>query len=199
MTGTRDDIILLADSLIRIKGYNGFSYRDISAEMEVRNATIHHYFPTKSELGVAVIDRELQKILLNKELYKYLPGDEQLKKVVEIFYRTREKGQICLMGALTSDYCVLPTAMQAGLRRLSESLLEWVAACLEKARTEQRLDFQGESTDRALLFLSAMLSALLFSRVLLEDVFDRMADQLLNDMQVSWRVADMTPEHWMDL
>ncbi|MBB4046226.1 AcrR family transcriptional regulator [Bacteroides reticulotermitis] len=39
----------MADELIKTIGYNAFSYADISKQLNIKNAAIHYYFPTKSD------------------------------------------------------------------------------------------------------------------------------------------------------
>lgn len=182
MQETQQAIIALADRLIREKGYNDFSYRDIAVAMGIRNAAIHYYFPAKSDLGVAVIREEIAKIALCKEQYKDLSGIMQLKKLVEIFSRYGKEGMICLQGSLTSDYPTLPFLMQEKVKEMSTTILDWATVCLEKARRERDLNFQGSAGDRALLVISSLLSSLLLSRVLGNQVFRRMTDRILGDM-----------------
>ena len=54
MNDTRSEIVRLASELIRSIGYNAFSYTDISQKLHIKNAAIHYYFPSKSDLGVEV-------------------------------------------------------------------------------------------------------------------------------------------------
>ena len=42
------------------RGLNGFSYRDISEPMGVKNAAIHYHFPNKMDLVKALIDENHQ-------------------------------------------------------------------------------------------------------------------------------------------
>jgi TetR/AcrR family transcriptional repressor of nem operon len=182
MQETRQAIIALADRLIREKGYNDFSYKDIAVAMDIRNAAIHYYFPTKSDLGVAVIREEIAKIALCKEQCKGLSGITQLKKLVELFSRYGKEGMICLQGSLTSDYPTLPFLMQEKVKEMSRTILDWATVCLEKARQERDLNFHGSAGDRALLVMSSLLSSLLLSRVLGNEVFRRMTDRFLGDM-----------------
>jgi TetR/AcrR family transcriptional repressor of nem operon len=53
-------ILDTAQALIVSRGYNAFSYADISAVVGVGKATIHHHFPGKADLAVAVIARYRQ-------------------------------------------------------------------------------------------------------------------------------------------
>lgn len=201
MKETRDEIITLADEFIRTRGFNAFSYADIAGIMDVRKPTLHYYFPSKSDLGISVIDKELQGMARLKEDTKYLPGDEQLKKLVEVFFNNGRNGRICLTGSLTPDYKTLPEPMQYKVQEMCRILLEGIAASLEKGRTEGRLAFTGTAQDRALIVLSGLLSSLLLSRVLGDQLFDKLIGQLLKDMNANFQVTDLEeiiPEHLKD-
>lgn len=54
---TKERILDIAENLIMSRGYNGFSYKNISLELNVKNAAIHYHFPAKKDLGLAVIRR----------------------------------------------------------------------------------------------------------------------------------------------
>jgi TetR/AcrR family transcriptional regulator, transcriptional repressor for nem operon len=201
MKETRDEIITLADEFIRTRGFNAFSYADIAGIMDVRKPTLHYYFPSKSDLGISVIDKELEKMARLKEEGEDLPGDQQLKKLVEVFFNSSRKGQICLTGSLTPDYTTLPEPMQYKVQEMCRTILDWMAACLEKGRTEGCLAFPGTAQDRALIIMSGLLSSLLLSRVLGAHIFDRMIGQLLKDMNSNFQVTDLEeiiPEHLKD-
>jgi hypothetical protein len=117
-------------------------------------------------------------------------GEEQLKQLVETFYYNCQRNAICLMGALTPEFATFDAEMQSMLRKLSAAVREWVAECLEEARTAGSLRFSGGATDRAVLLVSTLLSSLLLSRVEQGELFQRTIDQLLEDLGASWRVAD---------
>ena len=185
MSDTRENIIDLAEELIRTKGYNAFSYGDIAGALNIRNAAIHYYFPSKADLGVSVVDREIGKIADGREEWGELPGNVQLRKVVEQFYGSHRKGWICLNGSLTPDYLTLPEPMQKKVKQMSGAILEWMTEALEKGRRDGTLAFEGEAESRALLVISALLSSLLLARVLGKEVFTRMLDQLLKDIEIT--------------
>ena len=50
LSNRREDILRCAHTLILAGGYNSFSYADISKVVGIRNASIHHHFPTKADL-----------------------------------------------------------------------------------------------------------------------------------------------------
>jgi len=180
---TREKIVELADQLIRTKGFNAFSYADISAPLAIRNAAIHYHFPSKADLGISVIDHEMEQFAAQKCKWEQLPEDEQLKKLFGVFRQRSKQGTICLVGSLTPDYDTLPASMQQKVREMCATLLSWVAQCLEKGRAHRRFDFEGSAEDRALLVMSNLLSSLLFSRVLGGNIFGRMSDRLAKDLR----------------
>ncbi|MDO6430128.1 TetR/AcrR family transcriptional regulator [Flavitalea sp. BT771] len=181
---TRENIIGLAEDLIRTRGYNAFSYGDISAVLHIRNAAIHYHFPSKTDLGISVVDRELEKIAHSRAECFTLPADQQLRNVVEFFYASGRKGWICLNGSLTPDYLTLPEPLQKKVETMCRTILEWMTECLEKGRKEGCMRFEGAAADRALLVMSALLSSLLLSRVLGREIFDRTVGQLLKDIEL---------------
>ena len=64
----RDQILVSAQRLVQQRGFNGFSYADIAVEVGIRKASLHHYFPTKTDLGLALIEvysGRLNSALLN--------------------------------------------------------------------------------------------------------------------------------------
>ena len=44
-------ILDIAERLVQRRGFNGFSYADIAAELGITKASLHYHFPSKAELG----------------------------------------------------------------------------------------------------------------------------------------------------
>ena len=55
MNDTRTELISQAEFLVRRRGYSGFSYADLAEVVGIRKASIHHHFPTKSDLAFALV------------------------------------------------------------------------------------------------------------------------------------------------
>ena len=72
----------LAESFLQDKGFNGFSYAHIAAELGVKNAAIHYHFPSKEELVCAVIQRYRDRFQLwiNNSRVKNLLPLEKLER-----------------------------------------------------------------------------------------------------------------------
>src|ERR1700689_901360 len=58
---TRTRILDVAEGLVQVRGFNGFSYADIAAELAITKASLHHHFPSKAGLGEALIVRYTER------------------------------------------------------------------------------------------------------------------------------------------
>ena len=50
-------ILDVAERLIQTRGFNGFSYADVSAAVGITKASLHYHFPTKADLGLSLVQR----------------------------------------------------------------------------------------------------------------------------------------------
>ena len=46
-----DEILEVGQELIQTVGYDGFSYRDIADRVGIKSASVHYYFPAKTDLA----------------------------------------------------------------------------------------------------------------------------------------------------
>lgn len=182
MSETKDKIVELADRLVRTKGFNAFSYKDISVPLDIKNAAIHYHFPAKADLGVEVVDQEIAKFHMQTGRWKNLPENEQLKKLTEVFRRHSREGNICLMGSLAPDYETLEPAMQAKVQEMAGDILSWLTQCLEQGRKKKLIHFKGDAYARALIIISNLQASLLLSRVMGPSAFRVIAEQLMDDL-----------------
>lgn len=53
----RDCILDAAELRARSGGYHGFSFRELADDVGVKSSSIHYHFPTKVDLGVALVQR----------------------------------------------------------------------------------------------------------------------------------------------
>ncbi|MEM8957635.1 MAG: helix-turn-helix domain-containing protein [Pseudomonadota bacterium] len=125
----RDEIMDVAERLIRTHGYNGFSFREIAAEVGVKSASVHYHFPTKAELSAAVA-RRYRKTFEAKVLDAEANGGSPVAVWRDLFRRAlREDGLMCLCGilAIEGDALPAPVAGEArafldyGIRSIAEA------------------------------------------------------------------------------
>ncbi|MDW7694346.1 TetR/AcrR family transcriptional regulator [Flammeovirgaceae bacterium SG7u.111] len=182
MSEMREQILDLAEVLIRSKGYNAFSYKDISTPLEVKNAAIHYHFPTKADLGKAIIDRTMEKFAVEKVNWSVLPPLKQLEAFIGIYDKSYASKLACFMGAMGSAYETFPPKMQESLTAASQEIRVWLREVFENGRKLGNFNFKGEASDKADEVVSALLSSLILSRVTKENVLATVKRSILENI-----------------
>ncbi len=180
MNDTRNEIIRLAGELIRSIGYNSFSYADISKKLEIKNAAIHYYFPSKSDLGVEVIKENLMafnELIMNWEKQDY---KQQFNNYIHMHDSFISKSWVCVVGSLAPSYDTLPENMQKELEKLVNTILEWLTDLLNKGRENKVFSFTETPRTKALMIHSTLLSSLQMNKVLKNDVYKSIQEGLMN-------------------
>jgi TetR/AcrR family transcriptional regulator, transcriptional repressor for nem operon len=164
---TRSRVLDVAQKLIQERGYNGFSYRDIAAEVGIRAPTIHYYFPAKSDLAAALVDRYATGVAaLCANLVETEP--KAWKRLSRYFQHTRQmmldQRQLCLCGVLAMEANSLPDNVRSAVDRFFDASRRWMADQLRDAKGRGHVDFAGSSEDVAAMILSTLQGGLLLSR-----------------------------------
>jgi len=112
---TVEKIINIAESQVRIDGYNSFSFREISKEIGIKSASIHYHFPKKEDLGEAVVHRYTARFeaLLANIMATETDPKARLKSYISLFsHALKVDNKMCLCGVLASENDALPEALQ---------------------------------------------------------------------------------------
>jgi AcrR family transcriptional regulator len=179
MNDTKQEILDLAEMLIRTRGYHGFSYKDISERLQVKNAAIHYHFPSKEDLGTAVIQGAIESFLAFTANIGVTSQDKQLLQFFGTYKKSQKKGWVCLVGALSPAYDTLPAGMQNSLSVFVQTILEWVEGCLQQGHNKGLFTYSETPAAKAQLLVSSLLSSLLLNKVAGEKVFRSLYDSLL--------------------
>jgi TetR/AcrR family transcriptional repressor of nem operon len=165
-TPVNQRILDIAEQLAQTRGFNGFSYADIAQELLVTKASLHYHFPSKADLGRALIERyhvRFAQALATIERQTRRPH-ERLRRYVGLYDSVMRKSRMCLCGMLAAEYATLPTTMQDELHRFFDANEAWLAAVLEDGRKTGDLAFVGPVRQRARTLLAAMEGAMLVAR-----------------------------------
>lgn len=163
-----DDILRCARSLIVRGGYNSFSYADISSVVGIRNASIHHHFPSKSDLvrklvaqyreeaeaGIAELERNVSDPL------------EQLRAYIGYWERCIADAThpFCVCALLAGEIPVLPEAVALEVRAHFRRLSDWLASVLERGAAQGRLALTGTAKADAEMLMATVHGAMLSAR-----------------------------------
>src|SRR5215213_2190097 len=103
-TATR--ILDSAERLVQARGFNGFSYADVAAELGVTKASLHYHFAGKTELGQALITRYAERFFTALEQIEgSVPAAPAKLDAYAGLYADVLRGQrMCLCGMLAAEY-----------------------------------------------------------------------------------------------
>ena len=178
---TKTRILDLAEALLLERGFNAFSYQHLAKELGVKPAAIHYHYPSKDDLGAALVTRQLRRLRKWRDLPRVadLPPRQQLEALLAVYDdHLGHNRRVCLFGALAADFRTLPTLMQAELRTFNRELTEWLAQVLAVGRATGSLRFVGSPAAKAAQVLTTLAGALQVARVHDEIPFQVIVGQL---------------------
>jgi TetR/AcrR family transcriptional regulator, transcriptional repressor for nem operon len=132
---TRERIMAAARLTVQDRGYSGLSFRELAKDVGIKSASIHHYFPTKGELGGALADR------YTSDFAAYLDGlladglDQQtcLARYTDVFRDTlRNDNRMCLAGIMAAEHKELPDEVRKEVVKFGAMNEDWIARVLAK-------------------------------------------------------------------
>jgi AcrR family transcriptional regulator len=180
---TREAIIALADELIRERGYNAFSYHDLSRALGIKTASIHYHFPKKSDLGIAVVQDQLTKIQALKQQLADKSPLEKLEGFLSIYSKIRKENKVCLVGSLATDLHSVDEAVGEELKKLGKMILEWVTEILTEGKKKKVFRFFEDPRTKAMLIISSMLASVQLTRLTKQGDFSLIRNAIVKDLK----------------
>lgn len=167
MRDTRAELLLQAETLVRSRGYSGFSYGDLAAVVGLRKASIHHHFPTKADLALALVaaydsryDAALDAILAQANAVARIEayGRLYLGGVAD------DLGCLCAVLAVERD--TLPEPLRAAIVRFFDKHIAWLERVLADGVRDGSVRADVVPAAAARLVVATLEGALLLERVL---------------------------------
>ena len=164
--GTAERILDVAERLVQLRGFNGFSYADVAAELGVTKASLHYHFPGKAELGEALINRYAGRFGDALKRIDLDGGDvhAKLEAYAALYASVLREQRMCLCGMLAADYATLPPAMRDAVVRFFDDNEAWLERILEQGQAEGAVRYPGRARDQAQLIIGALEGAMLVAR-----------------------------------
>ena len=187
-TDTRQKILDQAEALFQERGFNGFSYADISSPLGVKNAAIHYHYPTKADLGAAVVQRYRERLRSYTGHLDDKYGSDPVRLLdgyIAIPRSFLDKSELgCPMGILEAEYPNLPDGMQQQTLALADELRQWLTRILERGRKLGTFRFEGPAKEKALLVAAALQGAMLMANTGSRQLFVTTVKQIKRDLGV---------------
>ena len=152
--------------LIRSRGFNGFSYRDLAELVGVKTSSIHYYFPSKDDLVLEAV-KEYSKRISERlaGIDASLPVLEQARQYLDPLRQTCGSGQICLAGMLSTEILSLPESVHHVLKDFYHINESWLARLLERGQRERETPYPVPPAMLAQVIYGSLQSGLIAARL----------------------------------
>lgn len=183
--GTSQRILDIAERLMQVRGYNGFSYADVAETLHLTKASLHYHFPSKAELGRRLMERYTQNFLAALAAIDgtTTSARQKLERYVSIYSDVLTNNRMCLCGMLAAEYATLPKSVKAEVTRFFDANEAWLAAVMERGAQSEGLKLSSPPAEAAHLMIAALEGAMMLARSYGDAArFDRVGQRLLADI-----------------
>jgi len=164
-TATR--ILDVAEKLVEVRGFNGFSYADVSSELKITNAALHYHFANKSDLGEALIVRYTSRFddALAEVESRSTDAPTRLKAYADLYLKVLRDERMCLCGMMAAEHETLPGPMQAAIKEFFAHNQAWLSRVLKDGKAKGTIGFQGSANETASTIIGTLEGAMLLARL----------------------------------
>ena len=167
MRDTRAELLMQAETLVRSRGYAGFSYADLAEAVGIRKASIHHHFPTKVDLGAALVAAYDARYSEGMTAIRAATPDapQRITAYGRFYLGGVEQGLGCLCAALAIEGEALPERLRGDIAAFFRRHLDWLEDVLREGVADGSLRAGIDPARHARSILATLEGALLMERL----------------------------------
>jgi TetR/AcrR family transcriptional repressor of nem operon len=165
--GTTVRILDVAERMLQVRGYNGFSYGDVATELDITRAALHYHFKGKAELGHALIERYAARFAAALAGLDTTAPDAatKLRGYIALYTDVLSADRMCLCGMLAAEHRTLPGPLQQAVCDFFAANTAWLRKVIEDGCADGSLRCPGTSEDSASMVLGALEGGMLIARL----------------------------------
>jgi TetR/AcrR family transcriptional regulator, transcriptional repressor for nem operon len=165
---TKTTLLNSAERAARARGFDGFSYADLAADVGISKASIHHHFASKATLAVALMQRyyiDLEKVCTEID-QNHVTGSTRLAALVGRYRDALEGGQsLCLCVSFSTSTESLPFETLAEMTRFRSMMIDWLSKTFSCGRGDGTIKNVASPVSEAAATLPLLEGAQLAARV----------------------------------
>lgn len=176
---TKEKIVELGRDYIQKIGYHSFNYKQIATYLDIKNAAIHHYFPSKDDLAVAVIEKDRQEFITKTQRLTKDSGTEKLEFLISTylhFYQDDRK--LCLIGTFCSVYQDLSPKIQLSVNQYLDLMISWLSEVFQQGLNSGEFKFDSSVEEMTSSWTASLSGALQTGRVRGQEYVEEVLDTL---------------------
>jgi TetR/AcrR family transcriptional repressor of nem operon len=181
---TKTALLNSAERAARRLGFDGFSYAYLAEEVGIRKASIHHHYPSKATLSVALMQRyhtDFEKACRDIETAEP-SGAGRLLALINRYRSALDGGKsLCLCVSFSTSRESLPPDVITQISRFRAMLISWLKVTLEVGKSDGTIAGVGDLGQEAAAILPLLEGAQLAARAEENpDLFDKAMQLLVN-------------------
>lgn len=179
VSNTKEKIVELGRSYIMHLGYHSFNYKMIATNLNMKNAAVHHYFPAKEDLGLAVIEKDRADFQERISSISDVSADVKLKAILDVYsgYFQKDKN-LCMSGTFGSAYTDIPERLKQAVGQNLAIVSIWLNEVFEEGHRSGRLVFEGSPAAMSNLWITALTGSLVVGRIKGDQYFQELQQTL---------------------
>ena len=132
---------------------------------EYEPASIHYHYPTKTDLGIAIIQQHLAALNQTITRNKNKTPIEKLDKLFNYYQKLSKRNHVCIVGAMASDVYTLEELLRNELLSFSNAVIDWATSILEEGIKQQLFKPSKNARITAKLIVSNLMALVQISRL----------------------------------
>src|SRR4030088_564499 len=148
---TASQILDVAERLAQRRGFNGFSYADVAAELGLTKAALPYHFAGKAELGEALIPRYAARFVAALAALDAsgVSAPAKLEGYAELYVDVLRDKRMCRCGMLAAEYQTLPQRMRDAVIQFFDANEAWLQRVVDQGQQDGTLYAAGSATEIA--------------------------------------------------
>jgi TetR/AcrR family transcriptional regulator, transcriptional repressor for nem operon len=160
---TKTTLLNSAERAARARGFDGFSYADLAADVGISKASIHHHFASKATLAVALMQRYYIDLEIDQN---HVTGSTRRAALVGRYRDALEGGQsLCLCVSFSTSTESLPFETLAEMTRFRSMMIDWLSKTFSCGRGDGTIKNVASPVSEAAATLPLLEGAQLAARV----------------------------------
>ncbi|MBX9885799.1 MAG: TetR/AcrR family transcriptional regulator [Novosphingobium sp.] len=164
---TRTLLLDHAEAAVRARGFDGFSYADLAETVGIRKPSIHHHFPRKADLALALVERYVARLFARLAALDTREdrASDRLRALIGSFREALDGGsKLCLCVAFAAGRDSLDPAVLARVNAFHERVVDVFAACFAAGAADGSVAGVADPRAEAHAALALMEGAQLVAR-----------------------------------
>ncbi|MEP3348263.1 MAG: TetR/AcrR family transcriptional regulator [Litoreibacter sp.] len=167
VTDTKTALLNSAEHAARTLGFDGFSYADLAEDVGIRKASIHHHFPSKAKLSVALMQRyyETFNTVCSEITANNASGGAQLTHLIDQYRMGSDDGKrLCLCVSFSACRDSLPQDVVDQISLFRAMVVKWMTGAFENGRKDGSISGVTDPKLEAISTMSLLEGAQLAAR-----------------------------------